>query len=131
MSLSLRALLIFGSFSTLLYFIQKIRKSKLKINHAIFWMVFGILMLLLACVPSGVFAVSALFGFQSPVNLVYVIVIFLLMLKLFTTTMKLSKLNEQVTALTQELAIFQMEVQKQLHVDKAEKEQQENSPEAR
>ena len=111
MSLSLRIFLIIGSFFTLMYFIRKIRKSKLKINHSIFWMVFGLLLLFLACIPSSIFAISQMLGFQSPVNLVYVFVIFMLMIKLFTNTMKLSKLNEQVTALTQAVAIYQLEAQ--------------------
>lgn len=111
MSLSLRFFLILGSFGTLLYFIRKIRKSKLKINHSIFWMVFGLVLLFLACMPSSIYMISTFLGFQSPVNLVYVLVIFMLVLKLFTNTMKLSKLNEQVAALTQALAIYQLEAQ--------------------
>lgn len=111
MSLSLRLFLIVGSFFTLMYFIRKIRKSKLKINHSIFWMVFGLILLLLACIPGSIFCISAFLGFQSPINLVYVIVIFLLVLKLFTNTIKLSKLNEQVAALTQALALYQLEAE--------------------
>ncbi len=109
MPLSQRIFLIIGSVATLVYFISRIRKSKLKINHSIFWMVFGILLLLLALIPDGVFWAAGLLGFQSPSNLIYLIVIFLLTVKLFTTTMRISKLNEQVTALTQALAIHQME----------------------
>lgn len=110
MSLSLRIFLIVGSLVTLIYFIRKIQKSKLKINHSIFWMVFGLALLFLACIPSSIFAISNLLGFHSPVNLVYVVVIFLLVIKLFTNTMKLSKLNEQVTALTQAVAMYQLEM---------------------
>lgn len=104
-----RIFLILGSIATLVYFISKIRKSKLKINHSIFWVVFGLVLLLLALIPDGVFWISGVLGFQSPSNLIYLIVIFLLTVKLFTTTMRISKLNEQVTALTQALAIHQME----------------------
>ncbi len=111
MSVSLRIFLILGSGATLFYFIQKIRKSKLQINHAIFWMVFGLFLLFLACLPGSVFGIAKLLGFQSPVNLVYVVVIALLMLKLFTNTMKLSRLNAQVTALSQAVAIYQLEVE--------------------
>ena len=111
MSLSLRAFLILGSGGTLFYFISRIRKSKMKISHAIFWMVFGLFLLLLACVPSSIFQIANLLGFQAPVNLVYVTVIFLLVLKLFTTTAKISKLSEQVTALAQAIAIYQLEMQ--------------------
>lgn len=111
MPLSQRIFLILGSVATLLYFISKIRKSKIKINHSIFWMVFGMVLLALALVPDGIFWVSDLLGFQSPSNLIYLIVIFLLVVKLFTTTMRLSKLSEQVAALAQELALRQLQEQ--------------------
>lgn len=113
MSLSLRIFLILGSAATLYYFTSKIRKSKLKINHSIFWMVFGLFLLFLACLPGSMFGVSRFLGFQSPVNLVYVVVIALLVLKLFTNTMKLSKLNEQVAALSQAVAIYQLEAEEE------------------
>ena len=106
-----RIFLILGSIATLVYFISKIRKSKLKINHSIFWVVFGLVLLLLALIPDGVFWISGVLGFQSPSNLIYLIVIFLLTVKLFTTTMRISKLSEQVTALTHALAIQQLKAE--------------------
>ena len=106
-----RIFLITGALATLVYFIRKIRRSKLKINHSIFWMVFGLILLFLALMPESLFLVSYFLGFQSPVNLLYVLVIFLLVVKLFTTTMRLSKLSEQVEALAQELAIYQLDRQ--------------------
>lgn len=106
-----RIFLVVGAFATLVYFIRKIRRSKIKINHSIFWMVFGLILLFLAAIPESLFWISYLLGFQSPVNLLYVLVIFLMVIKLFTTTMRLSKLSEQVEALTQELAIYQLDRQ--------------------
>ena len=58
-----RIFLILGSIATLVYFISKIRKSKLKINHSIFWVVFGLVLLLLALIPDGVFWISGVLGF--------------------------------------------------------------------
>lgn len=109
MPLSQRIMLILGSVLTFLYFISGIRKNRLKINHSIFWIVFGLVLLVLACVPKALFWLSGILGFQSPSNLVYLIVIFLLVLKLFTTTVRLSRLSEQVTALTQAMAIAQLD----------------------
>lgn len=123
MALGQRIFLIIGSLVTLLYFISNIRKSKLKINHSIFWVIFGLVLLCLACIPGSAFLLSRFLGFQSPANLVYVIVIFLLVVKLFTTTVKLSKLSEQVTALTQELALHKTAGDEQLHRRTDTKEQ--------
>lgn len=127
MPLSQRILLIAGSFLTLRYFIGGIRKNRLKIDHSIFWVVFGLALLVLACVPRAFFWLSAKLGFQSPSNLVYLIVMFLLVVKLFTTTVRLSKLSEQVTSLTQELALYRLETEKQ-QKEKSQKEQKEAAP---
>lgn len=113
MPLSQRIILILGSFVTLQFFIRGIRKNRLKIDHSIFWVVFGLLLLVFACVPGVLIWFSDLIGFQSPSNLVYIIVVFLLVLKLFTTTVRLSRLSEQVTSLTQELAIYRLDAEKQ------------------
>lgn len=122
MSLIQRLFLICGSLITFIYFIRGIRKNKLRIDHSIFWVVFGLMLLVLACVPNAFFWISRLFGFQSPSNMVYLIVVFLLVLKLFTTTVRLSKLSEQVAALTQELAIYRLDNEEQHKTVEEEKE---------
>lgn len=109
MSLSQRIFLILGSVATLLFFISRIRKSKIKISHSIFWILFGFALLFLAVIPSSVFQISDFLGFQSPSNLVYLVVIFLLVLQQFSNTVRISKLNEQVAALTQALALHRLD----------------------
>lgn len=64
--------------------------------------------MVLALMPNIMFWLCDVMGFQSPANMVYLIVIFLLVVKLFTTTLQLSHLNEQVMALTQALALHEM-----------------------
>lgn len=111
MPFSLRIILILGALLTFAYFIRSIRKNRVKINHSIFWIVFGLVLLVLAFMPRVIYWLSAVMGIESPANLVYLAVIFLLVLKLFTTTLRLSRLSEQVTALTQTIAIRELEEQ--------------------
>ena len=112
MAIQFRLLLIAGSFFTFLFFLNNIKKSRLKISHSIFWIVFGLVLLALALVPEGIIQVSKLLGIQSPANLVYVVIIFMMIIKMFTNTLKMSKMSEQITALTQELAIYKLEAEK-------------------
>ena len=113
MPFSLRLILIVGALLTFSYFIRGIRKNRVKINHSIFWIVFGLILLVLAFVPRVIYWLSAQMGIESPANLVYLAIIFLLVLKLFTTTLRLSRLSEQVAALTQAIAIRELEEQEQ------------------
>lgn len=126
MAIQLRLFLILGCVLTLLFFLSKINKSKLKINHSIFWIVFGFVLLILAVIPESIFQISYMLGFQSPVNLLYLVIIFLLVVKLFTNTMKISRLNEQVAALTQDLAIYKLDA---AEAAQAKKEESHSDPE--
>ena len=107
MSLVLRLILLAGAVFSCIYFIYMIRKRRLQIDYALFWVLFSILLVLFAALPGVVAAIAELLGFESTSNFVFVTIIFLLILRLFSVTLKLSKLNQQIAALTQRLAILQ------------------------
>ena len=107
MSLVLRLILLAGAVFSCIYFIYMIRKRRLQIDYALFWVLFSILLVLFAALPGVVAAIAELLGFESTSNFVFVTIIFLLILRLFSVTLKLSKLNQQIAALTQRLAIMQ------------------------
>lgn len=108
MSPILRILLITGALLTAIYFVVLIRKKRLQIDHAVFWMLFSMLLLLIAIFPQIITWLAVTLGFVSPANLVFLMIIFLLILRLFSITLKISKLDQQVSSLTQELAIMDL-----------------------
>ena len=116
MGLGLRLLLIAGALMTMLYFLYQIRKNRLQIDYTISWTLFCGFVLLLSLFPGAVTRVSSLLGFESPSNLVYLGVIFILVVKLFTTTIKLSKMNRQIADLAQYIAIEQREKDERAHL---------------
>lgn len=101
----LRTVLFSGAVITLIYFIFKIRKNRLQINYAIFWSLFSVLLVLLGAFPEIVSWATGLLGIKSPANLLYLGIIFILIIKLFTTTIKLSKMDRQITELAQHIAL--------------------------
>lgn len=105
MSFELRALLFVGSVGTFLYFLNSIRKNKLQISYAVSWSVFSMFLILLSIFPQIVEWAAGIFEVQSPANLMYLLIIFILLIQQFTTTLKLSKLNQQITRLTQYIAL--------------------------
>ncbi|WP_312103001.1 DUF2304 domain-containing protein [Pygmaiobacter massiliensis] len=105
MPLELRLLLIVGAVLTMLYFLQCIRKSRMQIDYAIFWSLFCGLLVLMSLFPQVITWLSEQFGFHSPANMVYLIIIFVLLFKQFTMTIKLSKMDERITALAQHIAL--------------------------
>ena len=105
MSVALRVMLVVGALATLLFFLYQIRKKRMQIEYTISWCLFSVLLLFISIFPEVVTWASRLLGFQSPANLVYLIVIFVLIIKLFTTTMRLSQMNRNITELAQAMAL--------------------------
>ncbi|MDR2108959.1 MAG: DUF2304 domain-containing protein [Coriobacteriales bacterium] len=111
MSLPLRILLIVGALLTLLFFLLQIRRRRLQIDYAIFWILVSVLLLIAAVAPGLVMTLSVALGFESTANFVFLVVIFVLLLKMFSVTLRLSKANQQITDLAQRLALLGKAVQ--------------------
>lgn len=107
MSLSLRIVLIIISMLTCFYIARKLRKSQMNINDTVFWIFFAFVLVLLSIFPGIAGWGSRLLGFQAPVNFVFVVVIFLLILRMFTMSIKISVLEDKLKNLTEEIGIRQ------------------------
>ncbi len=105
MGIVLRLLLIAASLSTMLYILKRIRHAKLQIEYAIFWLVFAGMLLIISIFPSLMIMLTRAVGMQSPINCVFLLVIFALMIKLFMQTIEHSQLEDKLKQLTQRLAI--------------------------
>lgn len=117
MSIELRIILLVGAVLTMIYFLHQIRKNRMQIEYAISWSLFSAGLLVLGIFPEIVIWASKLVGVESPANMLYLCIIFLLILKQFSTTVKLSKMNRQITVLTQSIALEHADREKQLVED--------------
>ena len=68
MSVELRIMLIVGSVLMLVYMIKKVRKSKLQIEYTVFWIIFGVLLIIISLFPQIMYLLAKVIGVQSPVN---------------------------------------------------------------
>lgn len=114
MSVSLRILLIVAAVITVIWILKKIRKSKVKMEDAIFWLVFSGVLLVLAVFPQISFWLSKLLGIESPANLVFLLIICLLIEKIFTLSIITSQLEEKVSILSAEIAIRSQAQEKEI-----------------
>ncbi len=111
MPLELRLLLLAGALFTLVYFLRQIQKNRLQIDFAIFWSIFAGVLLLIGIFPDIIMWVSYKLGFMSPSNLVFLLMIFVLTLKLFSNTVKLSRMSRQIAEMAQHIAIAEKEAE--------------------
>ena len=105
MSIKLRMVLILGALCNTNFVLQKIKKSKLKIEDSVFWIFFSLILILLALFPGITGMLATVFGVQSPVNLLYLVILFIVLVRLFHLSIQTSSLEEKVKELTQQLAI--------------------------
>ena len=103
--LSFRLLLVLGSFLTLLFIIRRIRHSKLQIEDSIFWFLFSGFLLILSIFPHLATLAARLLGLQAPINVVYLAIIFLLIIKQFFMTIRISQLDSKLKNLAQKVAL--------------------------
>lgn len=109
MSNELRIALVAGALVTMVYFFWQIRKNRLQIGYAVSWSVFSLALVILALFPGIVVYLADQLGVVSPANLLYLIILFVLIIKQFSVTIKLSKLNQQIAELTQIIALKEKE----------------------
>lgn len=122
MSITLRVLLIIAGIVSYLYVIRKIRKSQMKIESAMYWVFLAGMILLLSIFPQIVIWLAEVVGVESPVNLLYLLVLFLVLWKLFALTVKNSQLENKMNVLAEELAIRQMKSEESRITEKQEDE---------
>ena len=104
-----RILLIVVSLFTTYYILKRIRQSKLQIEYAIFWILFSGVLIVFSLFPWLVSMFTRMIGMQLPVNFIFLLFIFVLMVKLFFMTIELSSPENKVKDLTQELALEEKE----------------------
>ena len=101
----LNILLIIGSVFTFLFIMRLIRKSSVRIEDTFFWIFFSVVLILLSLFPDIAYIVANRLGFQAPINLVYVVIIFVLIVNQFAMSLKISRLTIKQKELAQQVAI--------------------------
>jgi hypothetical protein len=105
MSIGLRALLLIASIFTFLYIVRKLRKSQLQVMDTVFWIVLATILIVLSIFPQIAYWIANFLGIQSPVNFIFLLIIFMLMIRNFLLTIKVSQLEDKLKTLVEELAI--------------------------
>ena len=116
MSIMLRIVLLIVSILTMVYIISRIRKSKMKIETSLFWIFFSLLCVIFAAFPNIAGFFSKVIGINSQVNFLFFI--FLLLIKEFSMSIKISRLEHSLNEHAQKTAIdavlYDMQIRKDI-----------------
>lgn len=105
MTIVLRIILIIVSLITFCYISKKIRNAKMVIEESLFWIFFAAFLLLISIFPQIADWGADLLGIYSPTNFIFLVMIFVLILKVFSLSIKLSQLNDKIRKFVQEEAL--------------------------
>lgn len=105
MTFMLRIVLIIVSMATTALIMRRIRQSKLQIEDSIFWIGFSFILILFSIFPQIPAILARMAGTYTTANFIFLSVIFLLIVKMFHMSIKMSQLESRVKELVQEMAL--------------------------
>lgn len=120
MSIVLRIALLIAAIFSIGWIMYRIRKSKVRLEDTLFWIVTGVILGVLGLFPSISFWMSSLFGFQSPSNFIFLIMICLLFEKVLTISILHSQAEDKYVILVAEMALRCKDLEKQINELKVE-----------
>ena len=109
MPFAMRVLFIVCALFVLIFVIRKIKKSQMQALDSIFWLFFSFSFVLFGVFPGIPSAIAGIFGFMSASNFVFLYVIAVLVVRDFTRSIRLSKQEQRINALAQEIALREVD----------------------
>lgn len=106
----LQLFLMVISLTFLIYIFSLVRKEKLELKYTLAWCLMGLVLVMIAVQPQIVEIIAELLGVGLPVNAVFLLGIFCILVILLTLTVAISRTSIRTKRLIQELAILKFEI---------------------
>lgn len=100
-----RILLLLMAILTTFFIVHSIRKSKMQIKDTLFWFFISFILIFMSIFPKTVSSMGEFLGIQSTVNFVFLVIIFLLLIRLFLQSVKISQLEDRLDLFIQKCAL--------------------------
>lgn len=105
MTVIFRVILCVIALCTTFWIMRKIRASKLQIEYSIFWILFSVLLVILAVFPQIMTYLAGIMGVYSTTNLLFAVFVFILLIKMFMMTIEIGTLQNRIKELVQKIAL--------------------------
>ncbi len=109
MTTELRIILIVASFLTAALMLRRIRRSKVRIEDSVFWIILSLVILVMSVFPQIADACAAALHIYLTTNFLFLFFIFVLLVKLFAMSVTVSQLETKLDRLVQEQALAEKE----------------------
>ncbi|MPQ42584.1 DUF2304 domain-containing protein [Clostridium tarantellae] len=108
----LQIIMIISSFIFTSFIVYMISKGKVELKYALTWLFTALTFIIISLFPSILNGLSLALHILTPVNALFLIIITFLLLIIFTLTVAISKIKNQVISISQEISILKEEIEK-------------------
>ena len=106
MSIKLITLMLIAALFIIIFTTHFLRNGRMPEKYALLWYFFGLVIIILSLFPNLMSYFSKLFGFESPANMIFIILIAIILLLNMALTIMVAKKKKKATLLIQELSIL-------------------------
>lgn len=100
-----RIILVIVSLLTVAFMLRRIRQAKVQIEAAMFWVLVALVLVVFSVFPGVADTCARVLGIYSTPNFLFLLMIFLLMVKVFSLTLQVSRLESSQKELVQKIAL--------------------------
>jgi len=108
----LQIILLVTTIAFLIYIINLVANRKLELHYALAWLVSTIGLIIITILPGAIELISDILSIKQPVNTLFLVITFGLILIILSLTKALSQTFILVNTLVQEVGLLKMEVDK-------------------
>lgn len=112
MNINLKLSLIILLILQLVLIINRVKRKKMTMKYASFWILLIIIMSIVVIFPGIVFKLSNIAGFEETSNMIFLLGFFFLFYVSFIITTSISIQNEKIKTLIQEVSLLKESVEK-------------------
>lgn len=112
MAVQLRICMIVGIGLYFVFVVYFLRKKKLLLKYTLLWLLSGLFLGILVLIPDFLYAIVDMIGIQTPVNGLFIILIFFMLTIMISLTSIISKQSDKIRNLCQKMAIMETKIRK-------------------
>lgn len=107
----MQCILTIGSLIAVIFVVLRIQgKGRIfRIDDAVSWILMAFSLLIVSLFPNIAISLAHILGFNSPINFVFLFIIFLLLQKVFSLSLHISQLEYKISVLAQKIALDEHE----------------------
>ena len=110
MEILLQTILIICTSVFFVYIINKVRLRKLELKYALLWLFTSVCFVIMAIFPVIIKKIAELLSIKEPVNALFLITLFFLIMIIFSLTVVIADKSRNITTLIQEIGIIRLQI---------------------